>query len=103
MSTEHKTEDNVAPSDTSPGTDGPGGRRAIEPADLCRFRTVGEIRLHPNTTDLVYGVTWPDRETDTNRSVLYATTVDGDGHRQLTHGHRDTGASFSPDGTRLAF
>lgn len=77
--------------------------RAIEPADLCRFRSVGEIRLHPAADSLVYAVTWPDKESDSNRSVLYASSIDGESQRQLTHGHRDAVASFSPDGSRLAF
>ena len=78
-------------------------KRPIEPADICRFRSVGEISMHPNKSGVVYAVTWPDRSTDSNRSVLYATTTDGDNNRQLTHGHRDSSAGFSPDGTRLVF
>lgn len=82
---------------------GPNHRRPIEPADICRFRSVGAVVLHPSAEDLVFAVTWPDTATDSNRSVLYSSTVDGADRRQLTHGHQDFGPRFSPDGTRMAF
>ncbi len=100
------THRNTNPDAGSPGvreTSKGGTKRPIQPSDICRFRSVGEISMHPDKSGVVYAVTWPDRTTDSNRSVLYATTVDGDSNRQLTHGHRDANASFSPDGTRLAF
>ncbi|MEM7274357.1 MAG: S9 family peptidase [Actinomycetota bacterium] len=90
-------------SDARPSTTTATARRPIEPADLCRLRTVGTVQLHPSATDVVYTVTWPDAETDANRSVLYASSVDGSDRRQLTHGHRDGAPRFSPDGSQLAF
>ena len=46
---------------------------------------------------------WPDAATDANRSQLFAIDLEGGDARALTHGHRDTGPTFSPDGSRLGF
>jgi dipeptidyl aminopeptidase/acylaminoacyl peptidase len=92
----------------------PGPTRTIEPADLCRLRSVADVALHPDGRSAVLTVSWPDAETDGNRSVLEVCPVDPDGGgddgdrggagpRRLTDGHRDHRTRFSPDGTRLAF
>lgn len=84
------------PSSTSP-------KRPIEPRDLCRLRAVGEVELHADDRSVVYQVTWPDADSDSNRAQLYTVGIDSDDNRQLTHGHRDHTISFSPDRTRLLF
>ncbi len=78
-------------------------RRPIEPGDLHRLRSVTDVALHPGGRTVVYQVSWPDKATDSNRAQLYSVELEGNGVRQLTFGHRDSAAVFSPDGTRLAF
>lgn len=73
------------------------------PADLCRLRAVGDVRLHPDGESIVYAIEHPDAETDSNRSQLYTVDLSGDNNRKLTHGHNDARQVFSPDGTMLAF
>jgi len=70
-------------------------------ADIHDFRTVGSVTLRPGSDTAVYTITWPDLESDSNRSQIHL--YDDDGDRQLTHGHSDTSPRFSPSGARLAF
>lgn len=79
------------------------GRRPIEPADLCRLRSVSDVALHPDGRTVIYAISRPDAETDSNRGQLYAVDLDGENPRQLTHGHNDGTPTFSADGSRLAF
>lgn len=78
-------------------------RRPIAPDDLYRLRAVTDVALHPGGRTVVYQVSWPDKTTDSNRAQLYSVGLEGNGVRQLTFGHRDSAAAFSPDGTKLAF
>jgi len=75
--------------------------RPMRAADIHDFRTVGSVVLRPGSTTAVYTITWPDLETDSNRSQIHLH--DGDVTRQLTHGHSDTSPRFSPNGARLVF
>ncbi len=79
------------------------GRRPLRPDDLHRLRSVSEVVLHPGGDSAVYAVSWPDRDSDSNRSNLYRVGVDGANRLRLTEGQHDSSASFSPDGTMLAF
>ena len=45
------------------------------PADLCRLRAVGDVRLHPDGELIVYAVKHLDSETDANRSLLTNTLL----------------------------
>lgn len=75
--------------------------RPIRPDDLFDLRSVGDVALDPTTDRVVFTVTWPDRDTDENRSQLHE--IVGEGPSLLLDGHRDTRPRFSPDGRRLAF
>lgn len=81
----------------------PGTTRVLEPADLGRLRAITDVALHPDGSQLVATIGWPDVETDSNRSVLECCDVDGDHRRRLTEGHADRQPRFSPDGDRLVF
>lgn len=76
-------------------------RRPLEPEDLCRLRWTGSVALHPSDESVVFSVTWPDATTDSNRSQLHVW--DGSAAQQLTYGHADGTARFSPNGRSLAF
>ena len=80
-------------------------RRPIEARDIFQLHAVGEVAIHPRDGSVVYSVTWPDEATDSNRSQLYVhgDTPADDQFRQISYGHADSSARFSPDGARLAF
>jgi len=81
-------------------------RRPIQPSDLCELKAVGSVTMHPDSVSVVYSITWPDLETDTNRSQLYVHSngvgVEGSAV-QLTYGHHDSAAAFSPQGDKMVF
>ncbi|MCP3989181.1 MAG: S9 family peptidase [Actinomycetia bacterium] len=84
--------------------------RPIEPRDLYRLKAVSEVELHPIDGSIVFTVSWPDERTDENRSQLHLLDSRGAegagqlfGPTQISYGHRDRMASFSPSGTRLVF
>lgn len=74
--------------------------RPLRPDDLHDLHSVSDVVLHPDGARLVYELSWPDRETDRNRSVLWLHGPDE--HRPLTTAHRARRPSFSPDGRWLA-
>ena len=81
-------------------------RRPIQPSDLYQIKAVGQVALHPDGESTVYAITWPDQESDTNRSQLFVHTKGASPQAppiQLSYGHSDTGATFSPQGDRLVF
>lgn len=73
----------------------------MRPSDLLHLRSVGEVVALPEQR-IVYTVTWPDIDTDENRSTMQIREADGS-TRPLTEGHGDSGLVISPDKTRLAF
>jgi dipeptidyl aminopeptidase/acylaminoacyl peptidase len=75
--------------------------RPIEPRDLFRLRAVSEVTIHPSNGSAVFAISWPDESTDSNRSQLHL--LNGDETTQISYGHRDQMARFSPTGSRLAF
>ncbi len=76
-------------------------RRPITPIDLFDLRAVGEV-VALSDDRVAYTITWPDLETDENRSCIHVREADG-ATRQLTDGHSDSGIAVSPGGTRLSF
>ena len=79
------------------------GRRPLRPDDLYQLQSVSEVELHPDDAAAVYAVTWPDRDSDSNRSNLYRVGLDGAARFRLPEVHHDSSPRFSPDGTQLAF
>lgn len=74
--------------------------RPMRPDDLHELHAVTDVALHPDGERVVYELSWPDRETDRNRSVLW---LHGDGtHRPLTTAHQARRPRISPDGRWLA-
>jgi len=73
----------------------------MRPSDLHNIRSVGSVAIRPGSTEVVHAVSWPDLDTDSNRSQLWVHNTDGS--RQLTHGHADGSPRFAPSGQRLAF
>jgi dipeptidyl aminopeptidase/acylaminoacyl peptidase len=116
------TVDSAQPTHSSTGA---SRKRPLRPRDLHRLQSIGDVVIHPDESTAVYTVTWPDEETDSNRSTLHAIALtgapaqradgvvadraDGEasvGGRQLSDGGGDGADSaplFSPDGSRLAF
>ncbi len=73
--------------------------RTIRATDLFDLRSISAVSTSGER--IVYAITWPDRETDENRSTLHL--FEGDSGRALTDGHRDAAPTVSPDGERVAF
>lgn len=73
--------------------------RTIRATDLFDLQFVGTVSTSGDR--IAYTVTWPDQETDVNRSTLHI--LENGASRQLLEGHSDVSPSFSPDGERLAF
>ena len=69
--------------------------------DLFKLRSVGEVLPHPDGESVLFTVTWPDEDTDENRSVIHVWR-DGN-HSAFQDGHNQGGIRLSPDGSRLAF
>lgn len=87
---------------TSPATPPTAtSRRPIQPSDLLELRSVGEV-VALDDGRVALTITWPDIETDENRSTIHIRNTDGT-VEPLTDGHRDSALALSPDGTRLAF
>lgn len=73
--------------------------RTIRATDLFGLQSIGSVVAQGGA--VAFTITWPDEETDANRSTLHM--LEDGAPRQLTEGHSDRAPSFSPDGTRLAF
>ncbi len=73
--------------------------RTIRATDLFELRSVGTVVTAGDRT--VFSITWPDQETDENRSTIQV--FEGGRARPLTEGHRDAAPTISPDGSRVAF
>ncbi|MDY7101315.1 MAG: S9 family peptidase [Actinomycetota bacterium] len=74
----------------------------MHPTDLYRIRTVAAVAAVAGGSGAVYALSWADRESDANRSVLRAIDLDGDDRLLTTH-HRATDPVPSPDGRWLAY
>ena len=76
----------------------------IEKKDLFRLKFISEAGLSPDGKQVVYGITAVDAEKDEESAHLWIVSSDGGEPHQLTAGKgRDSGASWSPDGKKIAF
>lgn len=75
----------------------------MNPSHLSLARYPGPATLHPSGDTAVVAVRRIDLDADDYTSQLWLVPIDGSGPRQLTHGWRDTGPSYSPDGASIAF
>ena len=64
------------------------------------FEQVGEPRVSPDGSQITYARRWVNKLEDKFESSLWIMSIDGSKNRFLTNGG---GASWSPDGTRIAF
>jgi dipeptidyl aminopeptidase/acylaminoacyl peptidase len=78
--------------------------RPVSPEDLFQITGVANPQLSPDGTQVLFGVSRPDRESNTTRSNIYLLPLPGGEPRQLTRSEkRDGSPRWSPDGTRLSF
>jgi dipeptidyl aminopeptidase/acylaminoacyl peptidase len=79
--------------------------RALEPADVARFRTATDPRLSPDGATVAFVVATASARRDDYRHAIWLVPVDGSAPaRQVTIGARhDHHPRFSPDGRSLAF
>lgn len=79
-------------------------KRSLELSDMFRIRRVSQPSVSPDGSHVVYTVTIPSLETNKNSSDLWIIATDGTNRRQLTTDPaNDRNATWSPDGTMLAF
>ena len=64
------------------------------------FEGVGDPRLSPDGTQIIYTRRWVNRVEDRWETALWIMSADGSRNRYLTKG---SGAVWSPDGTRIAY
>jgi acylaminoacyl-peptidase len=76
----------------------------FEPMDVFQLQWADDPVISPDGRQVVYQRYWFDIMKDRKRSNLWIIDADGDGHRPLTSGSaNDGGATWSPDGKRLAW
>src|SRR6185436_9727913 len=64
------------------------------------FEQVGEPRVSPDGSQIIYARRWVNKLEDKFESSLWIMNIDGSKNRFLANG---SGAVWSPDGTRIAF
>ncbi len=72
----------------------------MNPQDLYRLRTAGALDVTGDGT-VVYALSWPDEDSDSNRAVLRIRDEAGD--RPLTTHHQAASPVISPDGRWVAY
>jgi dipeptidyl aminopeptidase/acylaminoacyl peptidase len=78
-------------------------RRPITVDDLLAFHRISEPQISPDVALVVYTVATPDRAANQLVRNVWIVPTSGGSARQLTASGKDSGARWSPDGTRLAF
>ena len=74
------------------------------PEDVFRLQYASEPQLSPDGSFVIYTHNFMDIMEDKRRSNLWRVNLDGSDARPVTTGAvNDSGASISPDGTRLAY
>ncbi len=87
--------------------------RPLEPVDLLKLQSVGDVALHPDGELVAFTITQMDYESDSYRSQIHfhdrsASNQSGDSAGtspscQVSYGHHDSTLRFSPSGDLLAF
>jgi dipeptidyl aminopeptidase/acylaminoacyl peptidase len=78
--------------------------RALEIADLFSMKRIAAPAVSPDGASVVYNLTTPDLEANSNGTDLWISPAAGGPPRQLTtHTAFDGNAAWSPDGRWLAF
>ena len=76
----------------------------FQPMDVFQLQWADNPRLSPDGKSIVYERCWFDVMKDRKRANLWIIDSDGRGNRALTGGAaNDGGATWSPDGKRLAW
>jgi dipeptidyl aminopeptidase/acylaminoacyl peptidase len=77
---------------------------AVEPADLFRLKSIVETYLSPDGNKILYCLMHGDLEKNESHSALWLLELNSGENRQFTSGKTmDYNASWSPDGSRIAF
>ena len=84
--------------------------RPVTIDDLMRLRSINDVKISPNGTQVAYVVSQPNLEKDEHDAVLYVVPSGGGEPRRLTFATRISNKPrpnprlrWSPDGTRVSF
>jgi len=84
--------------------------RPVTVDDLMRLRSINDVRISPDGTQVAYVVSQPSFEKDEHEAVLYRVASSGGAPLRLTYGTRifnrprpNPRLRWSPDGTRISF
>ncbi|HKV43515.1 MAG TPA: hypothetical protein VJT32_02385, partial [bacterium] len=78
--------------------------RPVRPDDLISIKTVADVQLSPDGSEVAYTLTEIALEDDGYRSTIWTVPVRGGEPVQLTRGpKRDSAPRWSPDGAWLTF
>src|SRR4051812_12517321 len=88
---------------TRPAADQPTARRGMMPEDTWSVREVTALTVSPDGQTVAYPLAIPDSDSDSFKSRLYLTTVDGgEPHRVGRRDEDNEKPRFSRDGQLLA-
>ena len=77
--------------------------RAITIDDLLAMQRISEPQLSPDGERVLYTVSTPDLKANRSSHDVWVVTIGRFDAKALTTSGRDSGARWSPDGTRIAF
>ncbi|MBU9712160.1 S9 family peptidase [Evansella tamaricis] len=78
-------------------------KKRITSEDIFQFKAPGDIKLSPDGRHMIFTLKELDKEKDENVTNLFLINIDTSETKQLTFSGKDSDASFSPDGKRVAF
>lgn len=77
--------------------------RPLLPADWYRFKSISDLTITPDGSQLAYLVTSYDQHADESRGDVWSVDWAGTRSSQLTHGLNVSRPRFSPDGRAVGF